>query len=187
MTLKAFAAVDWLVLFWLEWNFTIFTTISTSCFVHFYWVGDGQYKTKILDKLGKYENFHYLGFISYPDKVREYLTEIDIYALPTGMDTTPLSCREAMAMEKPIVASNVGGIPEMIYDGKTGFLVDEGNAEQWIDKISFLLKNENTAKEMGKAARQLIIEKFNWDILAKDFLTAVNPIIKAKNHYQTQK
>jgi hypothetical protein len=148
--------------------------------VHFYWVGDGQYKTKILDKLGKYENFHYLGFISYPDKVREYLTEIDIYALPTGMDTTPLSCREAMAMEKPIVASNVGGIPEMIYDEKTGFLVDEGNAEQWIDKISFLLKNENTAKEMGKAARQLIIEKFNWDILAKSFLTSVTPIIRQK-------
>ena len=83
-------------------------------------------------------------------------------------------------MEKPIVASNVGGIPEMIYDGKTGFLADEGNAEQWIDKISFLLKNEDTAKEMGKAARQLIIEKFNWDVLAKSFLTSVTPIIKQK-------
>ena len=83
-------------------------------------------------------------------------------------------------MEKPIVASNVGGIPEMIYDGKTGFLVDEGNSEQWLDKISFLLKNENTAKAMGKAARQLIKEKFNWDILANDFLTAINPILKQK-------
>ena len=83
-------------------------------------------------------------------------------------------------MEKPIVASNVGGIPEMIYDGKTGFLADEGNADQWVDKISLLVKNENTAKEMGKAARQLIIEKFNWDVLAKSFLTAVTPIIKAK-------
>ena len=86
-----------------------------------------------------------------------------------------------MSMEKPIVASNVGGIPEMVYDGKTGFLVDEGNADQWTEKISFLLKNENVAKEMGKAARQLIIEKFNWNTLAKDFLTIVNPIIKAKN------
>ena len=84
-------------------------------------------------------------------------------------------------MEKPIVASNVGGIPEMIYDGKTGFLVDEGNADQWTEKISFLLKNENVAKEMGKAAKQLIIEKFNWNTLAKDFLTIINPIIKAKN------
>jgi glycosyltransferase involved in cell wall biosynthesis len=84
-----------------------------------------------------------------------------------------------MSMEKPIIASNVGGIPEMIYDGKTGFLVDEGNSEQWVDKISFLLKNKNAGTEMGKAARQLIIEKFNWSILAKDFLAKVNPIIKA--------
>ena len=53
-----------------------------------------------------------------------------------------------------------------------------------MDKISFLLKNKNTGKEMGKAARQLIIEKFNWNTLAKDFLTKVNPIIKAKNYHQ---
>ena len=49
--------------------------------------------------------------LGYPDEVRQYLTEIDIYALPTGMDTTPLSCREAMAMKKPIIGTRVGGIP----------------------------------------------------------------------------
>ena len=151
--------------------------------VHFYWVGFGQYEKTILQELDTFDNFHWLGkfpWNEYPEKVRQFLTEIDIYALATGIDTTPLSCREAMSMEKPIVASNIGGIPEMIYDGKTGFLVDEGNADQWIEKISFLLKNKNTAKEMGRAAKQLIIEKFNWDVLAKDFLTVVNPIIKAK-------
>ena len=151
--------------------------------VHFYWVGFGQYEKTILQELDSFDNFHWLGkfpWNEYPEKVRQFLTEIDIYALATGIDTTPLSCREAMSMEKPIVASNVGGIPEMIYDGKTGFLVDEGNADQWIEKISFLLKNKNAAKEMGSAARQLIIEKFNWDVLAKDFLAIVNPIIKDK-------
>ena len=151
--------------------------------VHFYWVGFGQYEKTILQELDTFDNFHWLGkfpWNEYPEKVRQFLTEIDIYALATGIDTTPLSCREAMSMEKPIVASNVGGIPEMIYDGKTGFLVDEGNADQWIEKISFLLKNKNTAKEMGSAAKQLIIEKFNWDVLAKDFLTVVNPIIEDK-------
>ena len=152
--------------------------------IHFYWVGFGQYQERILQELTPFDNFHWLGkfpWEEYPENIRKFLTEIDIYALVTGMDTTPLSCREAMSMEKPIVASNVGGIPEMIYDGKTGFLADEGNADQWVDKISLLVKNENTAKEMGKAARQLIIEKFNWDVLAKDFLTAVTPIIKAKS------
>ena len=59
--------------------------------VHFYWAGDGQYKQPILEKISKFENFHYLKSLEYPDEVREYLTEIDIYALPTGMDTTPFS------------------------------------------------------------------------------------------------
>ena len=95
--------------------------------VHFYWAGDGQYKEKILPVLKKNKNFHYLGPLQFPDKVREYLTEIDIYALPTGMDTTPLSCREAQLMENPVVATNVGGIPEVILDKKTGFLVNEGD------------------------------------------------------------
>ena len=71
----------------------------------------------------------------------------------------------------------------MIYDGKTGFLVDEGNADQWIEKISFILKNKNAANEMGKAAKELIIEKFNWETLAKDFLTIVTPIVKGKNWF----
>ena len=151
--------------------------------VHFYWVGFGQYQEHVLQELNAFDNFHWLGkfpWEEYPENVRQFLTEIDIYALATGIDTTPLSCREAMSMEKPIIASNVGGIPEMIYDGKTGFLVDEENADQWIEKISFILKNKNTAKEMGKAAKELIIEKFNWDTLAKDFLAIVNPIVKEK-------
>ena len=151
--------------------------------VHFYWVGFGQYQDRILQELSSFDNFHWLGKFSweeYPENVRQFLTEIDVYALPTGMDTLPLSCKEAMAMQNPVIATNVGGIHEMVHDGKTGFLADEGNADQWIDKISLLVKDENTAKEMGKAARQLIIEKFNWDVLAKGFLTAVTPIIKAK-------
>ena len=151
--------------------------------IHFYWVGFGQYQERVLQELDAFDNFHWLGkfpWEEYPENVRQFLTEIDIYALATGIDTTPLSCREAMSMEKPSIASNVGGIPEMIYDGKTGFLIDEGNAEQWIEKISFILENEMAAKEMGKAARKLIIEKFNWNTLAKDFLAIVNPIVKEK-------
>ena len=140
---------------------------------HFYWAGDGQYKDKILPVLEKYSNFHYLGSLEYPDKVREFLTEIDVYALPTGMDVAPLTCKEAMAMQNPVIATNVGGIPEIVHDGKTGFLVDEGNADQWVDKISFLLKNKNVAQEMGKSAREFIIEEFSWDVIAKRFVSVI--------------
>ena len=106
--------------------------------------------------------------------MRQYLTEIDIYALPTGMDTTPLSCRESMSMENPVVASRVGGIPEMVYDNTTGFLVDEGDSEGWINKLTILVNDEELRKKFGSAGRNLVIERFNWDKLADEFIEVVS-------------
>ena len=160
---------------------TLDTVMKNLPNVHFYWAGDGQYKEQILESYNKHENFHYLGTIDYPDKIREFLTEIDMYALPTGMDTTPLSCREAMSMEKPIIASNVGGIPEMIYDKKTGLLVNEGDSENWTKNISFLIENKDIANRLGKEARQLVIEKFNWETVAKKFIVVLEDTLKRKN------
>tara|TARA_B100000029_G_C17555104_1_gene951422 strand:+ start:155 stop:1249 length:1095 start_codon:yes stop_codon:yes gene_type:complete len=160
---------------------TLDTVMKNLPNVHFYWAGDGQYKEQILESYNKHENFHYLGTIDYPDKIREFLTEIDMYALPTGMDTTPLSCREAMSMEKPIIASNVGGIPEMIYDKKTGLLVNEGDSENWTKNISFLIENKDIANRLGKEARQLVIEKFNWETVAKKFIVVLEDTLKRNN------
>ena len=157
---------------------TLENVIKELPHVHFYWAGDGQYKTKILEVLQKFENFHYLGTLEYPDEVRKYLTEIDIYALPTGMDTTPLSCRESMSMQNPTIATKVGGIPEMIYDGETGFLIDEDDSEKWIEKISLLINNKEMRERLGKNARNLVIEKFNWDKLSKEFVEIVKPFVK---------
>ncbi len=142
--------------------------------VHFYWAGDGQYKEPILEKLSQFENFHYLGNLDYPEKVREYLTEIDIYALPTGMDTTPLSCRESMSMENPVVASKVGGIPEMVFHEKTGFLVDEGDSDGWIEKLTILVNDPELRKKFGSEGRKTVLDIFNWDKLASEFITTVS-------------
>ena len=142
--------------------------------VHFYWVGDGQYKNKILPVLEKHSNFHYLGSLQYPDKVREYFSEIDVYALPTGMDSLPLSCKEAMAMQNPVIATNVGGISEMIDDNKTGFLINEGDYKKWIEKLSLLIKDKELSQKIGGEARKFVIKKFSWDIVAKQFLKILN-------------
>ena len=73
--------------------------------------------------------------------MRQFLTEIDIYALISGLDMSPLTLQEAQLMEKPVVATNVAGVPEMMIDGKTGFLVEEGNHEQLIKKLRLLLED----------------------------------------------
>jgi len=138
--------------------------------VTFYWVGDGVYREKILSELNEFDNFHWLGYLEYPDRVREFLSEIDIYALISGMDLAPLTLKEAQLMEKPVIATNAGGIPEMMDDKKTGFLVEEGNAKEVIEKISILLEDKELALSMGKKGREFVMNTFSWDVIAKRFL-----------------
>jgi len=146
--------------------------------VHFYWAGDGQYKEKILPVLKKFDNFHWLGPLEYPDKVRDYLSEIDIYAIITGMDTTPLSLKEAQLMEKPVLATDVGGNSEIMRDGETGFLLKENEHSDIIEKISFLLDNKDLSQKMGKEGRKFIETEFSLETSARNFLSIVKPYVK---------
>ena len=145
--------------------------------VMFYWAGDGPYRDKILSVLGKYDNFKWLGPLQYPDKVREYLTEIDVYALVSGIDMSPLTLQEAQLMKKPVVATNVGGIPEIMKDNETGFLVEKGNTDEWIKKLSLLINDEQKRKIMGENGRKFIEENFSWNKIAKEFLKDIEKIL----------
>ena len=138
--------------------------------VNFYWAGDGPFTKNILPHLEKFPNFHWLGSLEYPDKVREFLTEIDVYALISGIDMSPLTLQEAQLMEKPVVATNVGGIPELMKDKETGFLIQKDNPGELFDKLSTLLDNPEKAKEMGKKGKDFVIKNFSWDKICKDFL-----------------
>ena len=146
--------------------------------VNFYWAGDGPLRERVLSELDKYDNFHWLGNLQYPDKVREYLSEIDVYALVTGMDLAPLSLKEAQLMKKPVVATNVGGNQEMMVDGKTGFLVQQGSHQQLIDKLSLLLEDKDLAKKMGVEGRKFIEDTFNWELVAKNFIRNIESYLK---------
>ena len=146
--------------------------------VNFYWAGDGPFSEKILDELGTYENFHWLGKLEYPNKVREFLSEIDVYALITGMDLASLSLKEAQLMKKPVIATNVGGNPEMMRDGITGYLVEKGNHDDIIEKISLLLNDKKLSENMGNAGRKFIEDTYSWEVITKNFIRILNENIK---------
>jgi glycosyltransferase involved in cell wall biosynthesis len=146
--------------------------------VTFYWVGDGPYRNEVLPILSKYENFKWLGAMQYPDKVREYLTEIDVYALVSGIDMSPLTLQEAQLMEKPVVATNVGGIPELMKNNETGFLVEKGDHDALIQNFSALVNDNNKAKQMGTAGRDFVKDNFSWDKIAKKFITILNDTLQ---------
>ena len=138
--------------------------------VHFYWAGDGVYRDNILPVLEKFENFHWLGALNYPEKVREFLTEIDVYALISGIDMSPLTLQEAQLMEKSVIATRVGGIPELMKDEETGFLIEKDNSEDLYEKISILINDLDKSKKMGKKGKEFVAENFNWNKIGNNFL-----------------
>jgi glycosyltransferase involved in cell wall biosynthesis len=71
-------------------------------------------------------------------------------------ENSPISILEAMAYGKPIVASNIGGIPELVREGKTGLLFDPGNADQLANKITMLLGNRGLREAFGRNARKIV-------------------------------
>ena len=140
--------------------------------IMFYWAGDGVYTEKVLESLEKYKNFKWLGNLEYPNKVREFLSSIDVYALPTGMYTLGQSVIEASLMKKPVVATDVGGIPEVVDDNVTGYLIKNNN--DWHEKIKLLCNDKNKREELGENGRMKMIEKFNWEKTAKRFQHILN-------------
>ena len=137
--------------------------------VTFYWVGDGPYSKKILPELSKYDNFKWLGPLKYQNEVRKFLSEIDVYCLLTGIDMSPLSLQESQLMEKPVIGTNVGGVPELIQNEKTGFLVEPNEISKLEEYLILLLEDEKKRKIMGKDGREFIKEKFSWDVITKQF------------------
>ena len=150
--------------------------IKSNPEITFYWAGGGSYQDKILSVLEKYENFIWLGSLEYPEKVREYLTDIDVYALITGIDMSPLTLQEAQLMKKPVIATDVGGVSELMKDKVTGFLVKKGNSDDISEKIALLLNDKQRAMEMGEAGRKFVEDNFNWRVVATKFVSELGKI-----------
>ena len=94
--------------------------------------------------------------------------------LLSGMEGLGQTIIEALLMEKPVIATNIGGIPELIEDGKTGFLIETGNHEDLIKKINQVFDQPAVASNMGSKGKEIIQKKFNWDNIAKKFVLILN-------------
>ena len=87
---------------------------------------------------------------------------------------------ECMAASKPVIASNVGGIPEIVEDGVNGYIVSPYNYKKTAYCIMDLLNNPKKAKEMGLIGRKMIEKKFNME-------TSIKKLIKTYKRLQSQK
>jgi glycosyltransferase involved in cell wall biosynthesis len=86
----------------------------------------------------------------------------------------PFAMLEALASGLPVITTTVGGIPEVIQNGKNGFLVKPYDSKGLAEKILYLTENPNVASEIGIAGRKTIEVKFNWDNIVKQVLQVYN-------------
>jgi len=114
------------------------------------------------------------------DELPKFYSSSDIFVLPSHSESLSTVVAEALACEKPAVASNVGGIPEIIKNGYNGLLVEKENPEILAGAVKTLLENEESRKLMGKNGRQTIIEYFS-EKTNKDRVTKIYRNIMGAN------
>jgi L-malate glycosyltransferase len=108
--------------------------------------------------LGIADRVHFAGHIL---DVPSALEAVDAVALPSYAETLGLSLAEAMAMSKPVVAYDVGGIPEVVEDGRTGFLVPAGDIDGLAEKLDAICCDPDLARQLGQRARERVEECFD--------------------------
>jgi glycosyltransferase involved in cell wall biosynthesis len=118
----------------------------------------------------------YVKFLPFTDAVPTLLAALDIFILPSFGETYGLVVIEAMAMEKSVIATNAGGLPEIIMDGKTGLLIEPRNVEAIANAIERILDDEDLRISLSRSARQDALRRFGMDSCVEALLGLLAPL-----------
>lgn len=135
----------------------------------FVFIGHGPEENCIIALSKRYPQVKFLPMVHY-DEMPVYYQMCDAFIIPrpstiSAETVTPLKLLEAMAMEKPVLGSNVGGIAEVITHGENGYLYEKGNMESFKKTLLDVLDADNS--QIGRSARKTIAENYTWDKSAK--------------------
>ncbi|PIR93565.1 hypothetical protein COT99_00140, partial [Candidatus Falkowbacteria bacterium CG10_big_fil_rev_8_21_14_0_10_43_10] len=144
--------------------------------------GDGEERNKLenLVKKLKIENeVKFKGFVE-PNELPKYYLAADVFCRPSLTEGLGNSFLEAMAHGVPVIATPVGGIPDFLEDGKTGWFCEVRNPESIAEKIKYILddKNEDEVAQVVNSAKQMVLEKYNWGGIAEKMDNVFNKLIK---------
>ena len=117
------------------------------------------------------------------NEILKYYSIIDIFTVPrvdalVNQTITPLKPLEAMAMERALLVSNVGGLAELVQNGKTGVMFEADNVESFTEKCIDMIRNKEKRITLGKEARKWVVEYRQWKDMAKQYLPIYDKILK---------
>ena len=127
-------------------------------------VGDGTQRMELetlAKKLDINSKVTFTGKID-NEKVPDYINKMDIVCLPSLSESFGVSAVEACACGRPIIATEVGGLKEIIFDNYNGFVIEQKSSKDIKLKLMKIIENEARMKEFSENARKLVVEKYNW-------------------------
>lgn len=144
--------------------------VKTNPFIRLDIVGDGEMRGELNQLIRAYNleaNVHLLGARNQDDIIR-YMSCSDMFLYPAiydktvvAADTQGLVVQEAQAMELPVVCTDVGGISYGLLDGVSGYLVEEGDIDTFVNRVQYLMDHPLMKVEMGKAGREFVKNRFD--------------------------
>jgi len=120
--------------------------------VHFVWVGDGLLLEEFRNKVNELGASNYISFVGYKSDVDKYYRECDIYVQPSRIESLGLSVIDALRHGIPCIVSNTGGLPEVVVDGETGWIIDSEDFRGFANCIESLLVDSQLRDLFGQQA-----------------------------------
>ncbi len=137
-----------------------------GCNVRLHIVGDGPLRSGLEAQGRSLGLEEHIGFFGLRNDVAQLLRSMDIFILASATEGLPLTVIEGMASGLPVVATRVGGVPELVEEGRNGFLVPPDDAQALSAAIERLIQKPELRRTMGAEGRKMAVEKFSLELCA---------------------
>jgi len=147
---------------------------------HFVIVGEGHLLGALQEQAARHgiaARVHWLGF---REDAARLMAAFDVMAMPSEFEGLPIVLLEAMAVETPVVAHAVGGVPEVITDGVEGFLVERGDIQGLAEQLSFALTHPEVMRKMGCCARKRLLQEFTVEAMAERYAALYREVLNTQ-------
>ncbi len=156
---------------------TLLEIISQLSDIQFTIAGRGPMEQAVKVFAETHKNVKLLGFVA-PDKMPEIFAECSLLIVPSlAPEVFPMVILESFAHGRPVVASRIGGIPEMVAHDKTGLLVEAGNVEAFAHALQKLISNKSELERIGDNAYVLVKEKYSPEIHYQQLMDIYRSVI----------
>jgi glycosyltransferase involved in cell wall biosynthesis len=131
-------------------------------------VGDGPDRNQVEHRAHELGIVRHCLFLGYQEDVAPFFAAFDAMVLPSANEGTPVTVIEALAAGRPVVATRVGGVPDVVREGEHGFLVEPGDVDALADRLAALARDPELRERLGAAGRERVLPRYAVDRLVDD-------------------